>query len=114
VQSVVTAGPGGVVVLESGIVQTVANVVEDALKDPNVRACVVLAVILPGIGGLFVVVGATSKAAMTMISAAETGIRGVAKYQIAAFHATGVTIATMMTLCHNPYYQAVQDYCMSD
>jgi len=75
---------------------------------------VVLAVILPGIGGLFVVAGATSKAAMTMISAAKTGIRGVAKYQIAAFHAQGVTIATAMTLCHNPHYQAVGDYYMSD
>lgn len=112
-QSVVTAGPGGVV-LKSSIVDTLANVVEDALKDAVVWACVVLAVILPGIGGGFVVVGATSKAAMTTISAAETGIRGVAKYQIAAFHATGVTIATMMTLCHDTYYQAVQEYCISE
>lgn len=73
-QSVVTAGPGGVV-LESSIVDTLASVVEDALKDAVVWACAVLAVIL---GGGFVVVGASSKAAMSMISAAETGIRGVA------------------------------------
>lgn len=68
----------------------------------------VLAATLHGFGGLFVVVGATSKAAMTMISAAKTGIHGVAKYQL-AFHAQ-VTIAIVMILCPGPL-RVGNEYC---
>ena len=60
-----------------------------------------LAAILPGIGGARAILGATSRAVTTMMSAATgTGIRGAAKYQL-AFHAR-VTTATVMPQCHGP------------
>ena len=46
----------------------------------------VLGVTLRGIGGVFAVLGATSKAVMTMVYAVITGICGAAKYLL-PFHA---------------------------
>ena len=63
-------------------------------------ACVVLGVTLRGIGGVFAVLGATSKAVMTTISAVTTGIRGAAKYLL-PFHAQ-VSFATVIALCRGP------------